>query len=204
MIHVDKKPPPAIFDARVRLPGTKFLAKYPNPTTRLWNTHAYWRRVLPQLHDAYAGICTYSSHWIPYDTGADTVEHFLPKTPNPPEAYSWSNYRLVCATLNGRKGIEMVVDPFTIADGVFVIDFPSLLVKPADDVLDPLLTDALNTITLLGLNDEGTCWKARERYVKNYCEGDITYHFLELEAPFLAREILRANLVDKLNEVMGY
>ena len=35
-----------------------------------------------------------------------------------------SNYRLVCGTLNSRKGTFEVLDPFMIEDGWFEIDFP--------------------------------------------------------------------------------
>lgn len=125
MIHVDENAEPPEFNDRVRRKGRRFLRDYPRPTSKQWRSHSYWREVGPQLHDQYDGICAYSCHWIPYDTGADTVEHFRPKDIYPKQAYEWRNYRLVCATLNGRKGVhEDVLDPFEIQDGWFVIDFP--------------------------------------------------------------------------------
>ncbi|HEX8070836.1 MAG TPA: hypothetical protein VF546_12845 [Pyrinomonadaceae bacterium] len=205
MMHIDPRPEPDIFNARVRVPGLKYLAANPRPTTGEFNNHSYWRRILQNLHDAYRGICAYSCHWIPYDTGADTVEHFLPKDIHPNQAYEWDNYRLVCATLNGRKGtFGDVLDPFHIEDGWFVLDFPSLQVKPADGLDDTLTAQVWATITRLKLNHDGTCLKARERYVKNYCKGCITMEFLWEEAPFIAYELERQGLVATINDIMGY
>jgi hypothetical protein len=205
MMHIDSHPEPDIFNARVRIPGINYLAKNPSPTTSEFNNHSYWRRVLHNLHDAYRGICAYSCHWIPYDTGADTVEHFLPKDIYPDQAYEWVNYRLVCGTLNGRKGtFSDVLDPFHIEDGWFVMDFPSLQVKPADGLEDTLTAQVWATINRLKLNHDGTCRRARERYVKYYCKGRIDMDFLWDEAPFIAYEVERQGLVTTINDIMGY
>src|SRR4051812_40118001 len=98
------QPEPANFQLSVRKPGRVFLSQQPQPTVAQWKSHSYWRRVLEDLHTAYNGICAYSCHWIPYDTGSDTVEHFTPKGLFSEGAYEWNNFRLVCGTLNGRKG----------------------------------------------------------------------------------------------------
>jgi hypothetical protein len=153
MIRVNQAAEPENFDDRVRRRGLRFLGNPPKkPTVKQWRNHSYWREVGHQLYDAYSGICAYSCHWIPYDTGADTVEHFRPKDTYPAEAYEWSNYRLVCATLNGRKGaFEDVLDPFVIQNGWFIIDFPSMLVKPDSD-LDPVLQESVDA-TIIRLED---------------------------------------------------
>src|SRR5262249_18958609 len=93
MMHVDPQPEPDTFDASVRHPGRMYLTSNPTPSSKEWSQHSYWRKILPDLHSSYRGICAYSCHWIPYDTGADTVEHFLPKDKCPQQAYEWSNYR---------------------------------------------------------------------------------------------------------------
>ena len=167
-----------------------------------WSTHSYWREVGPELHDAYAGICAYSCHWIPYDTGADTVEHFLPKDTYPTEAYEWNNYRLVCATLNGRKGaFEDVLDPFAIQTGWFTIDFPSLLVKPNAD-LEPGLQDSVDaTILRLGLNDEGTCLRSRVAWLTEYCANNISLDHLRRRAPFIFTELQRQGLTVTIRDI---
>ena len=87
MIHVEPQPEPKKFDVLVRRPGHKYLTSKPTLNSKEWERHSYWRKILPELHSSYRGICAYSCHWIPYDTGADTVEHFLPKDRHPQQAY---------------------------------------------------------------------------------------------------------------------
>jgi hypothetical protein len=107
--------------------------------------------------------------------------------------------------LNGRKGNhEDVLDPFRIENGWFVIDFPSLLVKPARGLDETLIRRIRTTIIRLGLNDEDTCLKSREKYVKDYCKQKISFDFLREEAPFIAFELERQNLVTTINKIMGY
>jgi hypothetical protein len=202
MIRVNQRPEPAHFDDRVRRRGRLFLRTHRRPTAKQWRDHSYWREIGSQLHDEYSGICAYSCHWIPYDTGADTVEHFRPKDSYPREAYEWGNYRLVCATLNGRKGThEDVLDPFLVQDGWFVIDFPSMLVSP-NPHLDPTIKQLiLATINRLGLNDEGTCLKSRVKWLRDYCSpSGIPFDFLRRHAPFIAAELERQGLTTTVCE----
>lgn len=202
MIHIDQKGEPQNFNARVRLRGRRFLRRRRRPTEKEWRHHAYWREAGSELHDAYGGICAYSCHWIPYDTGADTVEHFRPKDTYPREAYEWSNYRLVCATLNGRKGVfEDVLDPFRIHDGWFVIDFPSMLVKPHSDLGRTRHGKVQATINRLGLNDEGTCLKSRVKWLREYCTNNISFDHLRRHAPFIVAELERQGLAATIPHV---
>lgn len=202
MIHVDQKEEPDVFNERVRRKGRRFIRDNQHPTSKQWGNHAYWREIGPELHDAYDGICAYSCHWIPYDTGANTVEHFRPKDTYPDEAYEWGNYRLVCSTLNGRKGVhEDVLDPFLLQDGWFVIDFPSMLVKPH---LGLALADQERvqaTIDRLRLNDEGTCLKSRVKWLTDYCSNGIPLDYLRRHAPFIVAELERQGLAATIREV---
>ncbi len=100
------------------------------------------------------------------------------------------------------------MDPFLIQDGTFAIDFPSLLVIPgslcnSDGVLRRMV---IETIKILGLNDETTCIANRWRYVSLYCEYQISFQALVEEAPFLALELSRQELEDiiKLRDIMTY
>jgi len=198
------QPEPSDFDQLVRQPGREFLARTCNPGENEFKSHAYWRRILKQLRNAYQGICAHSCHWVPYDTGTDTVEHFRPKTKYPAEAYEWGNYRFVSGRLNGRKGtFEDVLDPFLIKTGWFVIEFPSLLVKPAQWLRKPLQSRVRTTCERLGLNDESTCMKQRYRYVRDYCLEGLPFELLRRDAPFLAHEITRQGYVDTLREIMA-
>ncbi|MCE5328133.1 MAG: hypothetical protein LLG01_17130 [Planctomycetaceae bacterium] len=205
VIPVAKQPTPATFVDLVHKPGMLFLSRVKSPSTDQWNKHAYWRKILPELHLAYNGICAYSCHWIAYDTGADTVEHFIPKSVAPAKAYNWSNYRLVCAVLNSRKReFRDVIDPFQVKDGWFVIRFPSLLVVPGKELPERLVSRVQKTINRLGLNDEDTCMKSREKYIKDYCLGKVTFGHLEDEAPFIARELSRQGLTNTIKTMMQY
>jgi hypothetical protein len=202
MIHIDQREEPENFNDKVRIRGSDFLQGSPNPTAMQWRSHQYWREVGSELHDTYGGICAYSCHWIPYDTGADTVEHFRPKAIYPDEAYEWSNYRLVCATLNGRKGVYGdVLDPFLIQDGWFVIDFPSMLVKPDSELAPGSRQSVQATIDRLRLNDEGTCLKSRVKWLSDYCTNDISLDYFRRHAPFIVAELERQNLVAIIREV---
>ncbi|HET9184386.1 MAG TPA: hypothetical protein VFP59_19870 [Candidatus Angelobacter sp.] len=204
MIHIDEQTEPAKFNARVRIRGRRFIDQNPDPTPKQWRTHQYWREIGSELHDAYGGICAYSCHWIPYDTGADTVEHFRPKDRYPADAYEWSNYRLVCATLNGRKGIyEDVLDPFALQNGWFTLDFPSMLVKP-NGALKPQERQAVQvTIDRLGLNDESTCLKSRAKWLKDYCDNHISLEYLRKHAPFIVAELERQSILDRIREIFA-
>jgi hypothetical protein len=205
MMHVDEQPQPSDFASRVSTRGAKFLAKTPHPADKQWRSHDYWIAIKVDLYEVYGGICNFVCHWIPPDTGSITVEHFKPKHKYPKEAYKWSNFRLMCGTLNGRKGIhEDVLDPFKIDNGMFVIDFPSLLVKPSDTLNAAQAAQVRATISRLKLNDEGTCVKARERYVKRYCKGMIDFALLKCDSPFLAYELERQDLVEGIRTIMVY
>ena len=205
MIRVERQPEPAEFDKVVRQPGVAYLKRHPNPTSNQWKSHSYWLEIRPQLRKSYRGTCAYCCHWIPADTGANTVEHFHPKDTYPKQAYEWSNYRLVSGTLNGRKGTrEDILDPFEVQNGWFVIDFPSLLVKPAQELPPGIAQSVQITIDVLRLNDEGTCLQARVAYVREYCLNEIDFSYLTKKAPFIALELRRQDLVQSIKFVMHY
>jgi hypothetical protein len=205
MIHVQIQPEPPEFDKLVRQPGVAYLKLHPKPPSKQWKSHSYWRKIVPQLRKSYQEICAYCCHWIPPDTGSNTVEHFLPKDKYPKQAYEWNNYRLVSGTLNGRKGIrEDVLDPFQIENGWFIIDFPSLLVKPAQGLLPSIAQSVQITIDILGLNNEGTCLQGREAYIRAYCLGEIDFPHLKKKAPFIAFELQRQGLVQSIKSIMCY
>ena len=203
MMPIKAKKEPPKFQKLVREPGNAFLRRHPAPTQKQWKTHAYWARCATDLYQSYGGICAYSCHFIPSDTGWRTVEHFKPKDLNPKDAYEWLNYRLVCGVLNGRKGISDVLDPFELVPNRFCIRFPALLVRPCDQVQGPLLKKVEDTITVLGLNDEGSCLQRRQGFVRDYCLGWCKFDLLERDAPFLASEIRRQGLIDSLPTVMS-
>lgn len=201
MIPVTLQPEPANFDKDVRRPGDRYLAATPAPSN--WKNREYWRKVIPELRSSYQSVCAYSCHWIARDTGADTVEHFIPKSINPALAYQWDNYRFVCSRLNGRKGVHQdVLDPFALQQDWFVLAFPSLLVAANPD-LDGGQKDLVKaTIDRLQLNDDETCVKARLDWLMPYCDGETDFPYLQRRAPFIAYELQRQALVETIKSMM--
>lgn len=202
MIPVEQQPEPEVFEERVRRPGTAFLRRVPHPTAKQWKSCHYWQKVLPDMRKLYRGICAYSAHWISPITGSHSVDHFVSKAASPALAYEWTNYRYASLKFNSRKGTQTILDPFEIEPDSFVIDFPSLLVKP-DSALFPNQKESVrNTIDVLKLNDE-TCVEARRAWVENYCKGEINFGHLQKKAPFIACELERQGLVERIRDVMS-
>lgn len=195
MIPVKMQPCPETFAQKVEEPGQRFLAKNTHPKGAEWKHHEYWKRIERELYDAYSGICAYSCLWISRVTGGRTVEHFRPKGKYPQEAYKWDNYRLVCSNLNGRKSnFEDILDPFTLQEGWFVIDFPSLMIFPGDHLTPSEAKKVHQTVKRLKLNEDEDCIGEREKWVKDYVIGEISFSHLKKKAPFLALELKRQGL----------
>ncbi len=202
MIPVQIQPKPDTFFEKVEKPGKKFLTSNPNPKGAEWEHCNYWKKIEKELYDAYSGICAYSCTWISRVTGGKTVEHFKPKSKYPQEAYRWENYRLVCLLLNGRKrDFEDVLDPFTLQDGWFVIDFPSFMIFPGDRLSSDEAEQVNKTVKRLRLNEDEDCIKEREKWVQDYIIGEISFSHLEKKAPFLAQELKRQELIDTSHPV---
>lgn len=196
---VKPQPEPKHFFEKVQKKGNEFLAQHPDAKGK--SLKAFWKVIIPDLYNAYSGICAYTCHWVPYDTGWKTVEHFKPKELYPQEAYSWSNYRFVCGALNGRKGkYEDVLDPFTLQDGWFTMQFPSLQLTLGKHLSSIEATYVNKTIKRLKLN-EGTCVRARKDWLIPYLKGKYDIEHLEEKAPFLAIELKRQGL-DNVNHPM--
>jgi hypothetical protein len=203
MIKVVPRDEPAHFNEQVRQPGKRFLAVKPHPTQKEWKRYAYWLRILDDLYNLYNGICAYCCEYIPPVTGGRSVEHFLPKDQNPPDAYEWENYRLVSLTMNGRKGIRNVLDPFQVQNGWFTIDFPSLQVKPGRNLPADLTQSIWETIEVLKLNSE-SCVESRVRWVRDFCRREITAVYLGEKAPFIFAELQRQSLVPTIGQIMNF
>lgn len=202
MIGVKKAKQPSHFQKNVRTKGLNFLSTTPAPTAKEWTSHSYWRNSIEDLHDSYAGICSYTCHWIPMDTGSITVDHFLPKDIYPKKAYSWSNFRLACGRLNGRKGTNVGIDPFKIKGRWFELDFPSLLVKVGRDAPPNKVKLIDASIEFLKLNDEASCVQSRAAWIKWYVSGHISFEHLKRHAPFLASELSKQRLKNKIKTMM--
>lgn len=207
MIPVACKPEPESFQAKVREPGQKVLDKLarrdaeavaqgkPKPKRDPAKDYKpYWRDCLDDLYESYGGICAYMAQRIHRSTGSKTVEHMRPKKEYPELVYEWSNYRLVCGTMNGRKSAaETVLDPTQIREGWFQLDMSLLTVKANADLADDIRTKVELTIETLKLNDY-ECRMARAEYYEPFLRRGLDEDQLLHWAPFMAGEFRRQGL----------
>jgi hypothetical protein len=202
VIPVQEQLEPSDFSKSVRKPGAAFLQEVARPTN--WYKKEYWQRALPALYQAYIGICAYSAHWIPNDTGVATVDHFVPKSTTPRLAYEWSNFRLASLKMNSRKGNHQdVLAPFKLKPNWFIMDFPSLLIK-SNPILSVAQSEQVQaTIKRLKLNDDDTCVRSRKDWLLPFCKKECTFELLKRHAPFIAYELQRQGLIDKIASIMG-
>lgn len=194
MIPIKLKPEPPDFYEKVQCKGEAFLKRKPHANGS--KLAPYWRSIIPELREAYSGICAYTCHKIHGDTGSNSVDHFKSKSDYPQDAYKWENYRLVCGTMNGRKGkFEDVLDPFTLQEGWFELHFPSLQVVPNKNLGKDEIGQVKATIKRLKLNDY-ICIQGRKDRLQPYLNAKYPFCYLQEIAPFLASELERWNLQD--------
>ena len=203
MIPVQKQPEPQQFNEIVEIPGDRFLDDIPKPTTKQWKSHAYWTKVLKDARTCYKGICAYSSQWISPVTGSHTIDHFIPKSLQPRLAYRWSNYRYASLKFNNRKGTGELLDPFKLEWDWFILDFPSLLVRPTPKLSGETKTAVQSTIDILQLNADDLCVESRQDWLMDYCEGKINFQYLKEKAPFIAYELQRQDLVNGIVSIFS-
>ena len=202
MIPVVPQPEPASFNEEVRLPGTAFLLITSNPTTKEFKKAEHWRKALKDLYSSYNEVCAYTSTWIPSLSNL-SVEHYIPKSIIPNLAYEWDNFRLAFSKINSRKWKFLdVVDPFGIPNNSFILEFPSLLIKPGPGLNDLLRKRVISTIKRLKLNDDDACVKNRADWLLPYCRNEFTFDYLRRKAPFLAYELDRQGLIEGIREIM--
>ncbi len=199
MIPVAPKPEYQEFDSEIRKPGIQFLRRKPHPSNKDFRGHNYWTKAIKNLKVSYSGLCAYTSLYL-VDTGS--VDHFRPKTKYPHLAYEWDNYRLARQKINTRKGdTEEVVDPFRVKSGWFALDLPSCLIRPGDG-LDKETKKCVNaTINILQLNDDDGLVQERCDLLVYLAQGDITMNFLGRHYPFLAVEVRRQDIEERLSQI---
>ena len=191
MIHVEPQSEPADFDKKVRNPGLKFLKDNPDcPATEL---KAYWRNVLHELWEKYHGICAYLAIFFEESTGASSVDHFVPKYKNRKLAYEWSNFRLSCLRANVKKHTSEVLDPFTLEENAFVINFSDGSIKPNKNKSLEYQELCQRTIDILSLNDSSNK-KMRKSHFDDYRKDYVSLDFLRRKSPFVYSEIVRQGL----------
>ena len=208
MIPVRIAAEPPDFDANVRQRGLVFLARVPNPNGNQWNSHSYWGDALGDMHLAYDNVCAYCGSYTSRAAGSvpesSSVDHYIPKQIDPHLAYEWDNYRLCRARLNHRKNNHQdVLDPFTIPQGWFQLDFRTFLIRPSP-ALEPGERDLVAaTIGRLQLNDDSDYVDERSRVVREYCIGKASFEDLSRRYPFIASEMSRQNFDAELLPIMS-
>ena len=200
MIQVYPRPEYAAFNKDVRVPGRRFLRANPNPSSREFRGHNYWKRAKRELRRAYLR-CAYTS--LRVRGSSVSVDHFLPKSKYPRLAYEWSNYRLARPSLNRNKAdSEAVVDPFDVHKGWFVLDCPSCLILPGYKLAANTRHQVSSTIAVLKLNSDELA-EERRRWLTDLAVDLISFEYLKREYPFLASEVQRQGIKEDLKTLFG-
>lgn len=193
MIGINLRPEPKApifdFDTHVRAPGNAWLAANPKaPATKI---PTLWRDAMPSLRAAYKGVCAYFCCYVMPATGGGSTDHFVPKSKARSVIYEWNNYRFACTRMNARKrDARDVMDPIGLADGLFVLAFNTMRVKPAAGLTAPVLKNVKETIKRLKLNSH-ECTSERQGHWDNYDKHGLSAaRFIEF-APFIAMEAAR-------------
>ena len=202
MIHVDLQPEPINFHRDVRIPGKSFLQRVPVPSGKQWKNRDYWKRTSADLYGAYNGICAYTGLWFSKSTAPVSVDHFLPKSKRPELAYEWNNYRLTTQIMNNYKDDNLIVDPFEIHNGDFILDFPSCLIKANPNLPREKIDKIQFTIDVLKLNSNDDQVQARCDIIISFVNEEISKQYLKRRYPFIAYELERQNLLDKIKEMV--
>ncbi len=193
MIPVALQAEPDNFNASVRVPGAKFLAKTQHPTHRDFKGNNFWKNAAEDVYEAYSRVCAYTCRYI--DTPYGSIDHFRSKSAHPHLSFEWSNFRLSLPRVNHHKAANAsILDPFDVQPGWFVLDFPSCLVKPGD-CLDHDVVDQINaSIAGLKLNDDDSFVQDRSDIMMMYAEQVVTLTYLQRRRPFLAAEVERQGI----------
>ena len=196
MIQAVLPSPPANYESRVSRPGKAFLRNTPNPTRRDWRNHRYWSRIHGYLYNEHNGICLYCASWTPHrrQSGASdrtSVDHFIPKTSDAQLAYEWSNFRLCRSRLNNHKSdFQDVLDPCSVSDDWFHLDFTTFLIRPSPHVANiSLKQDIIDTVSRLRLNTDNDYVNERIQAIKEYSSDNLSLDILKEKFPFIAYQL---------------
>jgi hypothetical protein len=199
MIPIKKQNEPENFNRDVRTKGLRFLEKNPHPTSKEFGKHNYWKNINSKLYYLYKGVCAYTGEWFSSSQSTISIDHFIPKTIAPRLAYEWDNYRLTTQKINNNKGdIIGLIDPFEVQFGWFILDFPSCLIKPNNELPITEYEKVKFTINVLKLNSDDEIAQNRCNIIIYFINGDISFKFLKEKYPYIAYEIERQNLMDNI------
>lgn len=172
--------------------------------------HPYWQDCIDELYQAYGGICAYYGQRI-QEIANPQVDHQTPKKPRKDrtpgglskdahvarqdpmfeKAYDWDNFRLASPYANTCKGNwPDVLDPVHVEDGWFQIDLDALVVRPNPTLAEDIRGRIQKSIERLKAS-EGPAFRDRKHAMDHFRAGRAVFEFLELDHPFLAKELAR-------------
>jgi uncharacterized protein (TIGR02646 family) len=196
VIPAVRRPAPASFHLRVGKKGAGVLSKHkPRPPVagKFWQCKEHWRLALDDLCESYERVCAFASIRIERVTGSPSVEHFKPKSKYPSLAYDWSNYRLVCGLMNGRKGDhEDILDPFEIPIDTFDLNPLSGELLIHRDCPANLRAKAKTTIDRL---DRPDCHRVRLDHIDKILRPDWSLQEARRQSPFVLGCLQRQGLL---------
>lgn len=193
MISVTQQPEITDFDSVVRQPGLTSLRNAGLDPSLVHGDHNfkdYWNHdsVKEAFRDTYSRTCAYFGIYISRNTGAYSVDHYLPKSLHPAYlAYEWDNYRLACSRVNSRKGTKTVLDPFIVQDNWFQLELASGLLRlHKENIPDTYRGIASFTISPSGLdlNSDDLCTE-RSEYWNVFTANEITAAYLATHCPIV-------------------
>jgi hypothetical protein len=187
MIRVAPAAEPPDFDARVREPGQRWLAKGVTA-----DTPGYWRRAARDLRRAFHDRCGYTAMWL---SAPGTVDHFVSRDEDRSLSYEWTNLRYAAAGINSSKSAlrsEQVLDPFEVGDDWFEIRLPQCEMVLTERCPAEYRARAETMLGRLGLGKGEDVVAYRREWYRMYQEGELTLDGLERKAPLIARAVRAA------------
>lgn len=151
-----------------------------------------WKQALPELRTRYRETCAYTAMFICDVTGAESVDHWIPKSQQWRLAYEWSNLRFCASRINAKKGTRTgLVDPFLVGEEWFALNLLAgeVLVGPKAPKAQLAAIERTISPEGLDLNRQVFCDR-RGQHIEDYLRGMPLWH-LEQHSPFVARELRR-------------
>ena len=187
MIRVPPVPEPSGF-AAAQAKGEAWLRKNPAPTEKRAPDH--WSKFRPVLEEGFGQRCGYTAMYL----SEGTVDHYHCQNEHRDLTYTWSNYRFCSNSINSRKKCKDMLDPYTIGDDWFEIQYPSLQLLLTEAIPKKERERALRTIIELRLRDSDRILKRRRMWFEEYKSGKLSLEGLEGFAPLIAAMVKREGL----------
>lgn len=190
MIPFTLQAEPATFDDAVRQRGLTWIRNTPDHATRD-RPPAYWKPCLPDLRNAFRGMCAYAAMRFDHK---GSVDHFQSwnqtRAAQPQLAYEWDNFRFCSKWINSvKQEDDAVLDPFVVQDGWFRIDLATMELEATAAIPQQYQQLAEDTLTNLHLRDDEDLVEYRREWYENYKSNDASFALLEQWVPLVAKAV---------------